>query len=568
MSETINGARTMFKTGQMIGEKYVIERLLGEGGMGAVYVARHDVLGRMVAIKTLHPEHARSSEMSQRFIREAKAASRIRHEHIVDVLDIDMTQDGILYIVMELLGGESLAQRLQRTGRLPIPKVAEICGQILLGLRKAHASGIIHRDIKPENVFLTTLAGRRDFVKILDFGISKFTDPSSTGAGMMDLTRTGMMIGTPVYMSPEQARGEKVDHRIDIYAAGVILYEMVTGALPHEASNVQALAFKVATEEPTAPRAVFPDIPPELEAVILKAMARKPDQRFYSAAEFFVRLKPFGARDYSEEKSTDAGWAAAPEAKPGPTVQETLSATSDSSSAVFPDRPKKRWLAPVIAAALIIAAVAGALLVWKLPGGENREKEAMESTRIDILPGKRGASPTAPPEKKSYSLRVTARPPAAAISLDGALLQGNPAEVRIPAGEDHLVSAQAEGFETRQMRVNLTQDRDLSFDLIPLKETSPLKEKDETQMGKKAAAGRTKETAAVSPVPAPPKPSAVIIEPVPEPATASKPPEKKTKKKIISDEWEDTEKSAGAKPKPKPKPGKKIIKDTWDDIEG
>ena len=565
----------------------MIERLLGEGGMGAVFVGRHDVLGRMVAIKVLLQEHVRNSEMAKRFIREAKAASRIRHDHIVDVLDIDATQDGLMYIVMELLEGESLAQRLQSTGRLPATKAAEICGQILLGLRKAHASGIIHRDIKPENIFLTTLAGRRDFVKILDFGISKFMDPSSTGAGGMDLTRTGMMIGTPLYMSPEQARGEKVDHRIDIYATGVILYEMVTGALPHEASNPQALAFKVATREPTAPRAVFPDISPELEAVILKAMARKPDKRFYSADEFFMRLKPFGARDFSDENRTEAELATSDavveaavaaveaEAKPAPTVQETHSATSATSSTVFPESPKKRWLAAVIAAGLIMAAVTGALLFWKLPGGENRKQETMESTRIDILPEKKGASPTAQELKKSFLLGITVKPTAAAVRLDGALLQGNPAEVSIPGREDHLISAQAEGFETQKMVINLIQDREVSFDLVPLKQTPALEEKDEKKKGKEAAAGKTKETAAASPVPAPPKPTAKIIEPAAAPAPAPKLQDKKDNKKkagkkIISDEWDDIEKSTGskAKPKPKPKPGKKTIKDTWDDIEG
>ncbi|MFH1434077.1 MAG: serine/threonine-protein kinase [Pseudomonadota bacterium] len=279
----------MLKPGHILDGKYSIESLLGEGGMGAVFVARHTVIGRRVAIKVLHPHFAGDHEVVARFVREAKATVIIAHENIIEVTDVGRTDEGYPYLVMQLLEGETLAQRLDKEGKLSCDEARSICVQILSALGVAHAKGIVHRDLKPENIFLTTISGKRDFVKILDFGISKFIESvQGVQAGM---TRTGSILGTPHYMAPEQARGEKVDHRIDIYAVGVMLYQMTTGRLPYDAPNTNALLLKIMIAEAVPPRKICPEIPRDMDAVILKSTARSPDERFFSAPEFLAHLE-------------------------------------------------------------------------------------------------------------------------------------------------------------------------------------------------------------------------------------------------------------------------------------
>ncbi|MBI5487111.1 MAG: protein kinase [Deltaproteobacteria bacterium] len=270
------------KVGQILDEKYRIVRLVGEGGMGAVYEAEHTFLGKHVAIKVLSPEFAHKKEAVKRFYREAQAAARIGHENICEVIDVGQTVQSP-YIVMQLLEGRSLARVIVESAPLPVGRAVDIAQQALEALAVAHATGIVHRDLKPDNIFLTKVAGRGDFVKLLDFGISKVR-ASDTGT---KLTQEGSVLGTPQYMSPEQARGKiDVDGRADIWAVGVIIFEMLTGRIPFEGANYNQVIFNVVSEPIPRLRALREGITPELEAVVMRALERDLDRRYPMALHF------------------------------------------------------------------------------------------------------------------------------------------------------------------------------------------------------------------------------------------------------------------------------------------
>ncbi|HEX4338161.1 MAG TPA: protein kinase [Polyangiaceae bacterium] len=273
-------------TGDVIDGKYRIVRLIGEGGMGAVYEGENIRIHRTVAIKVLHAGVAENQDAVQRFEREAQAAGRIGSEHIVEVLDLGNLPDGDRFMVMEFMDGDSLSARIQKRGRLTAQETYPVARQILEGLAAAHGAGIIHRDLKPDNVFLLKRrGGHADFVKLLDFGISKFS--ALSGESGFSMTRTGAVMGTPYYMSPEQAKGAKgMDHRADLYAVGVILYECVTGRVPFNADTFNELLFKIVLETPQPIEQVIPDSDPSFNLIIQKAMAREPAVRYQTSHEF------------------------------------------------------------------------------------------------------------------------------------------------------------------------------------------------------------------------------------------------------------------------------------------
>jgi serine/threonine-protein kinase len=280
------------RPGLVLEHKYRIKRHLADGGMGAVYEGEHVELGRRVAVKVLHPEFARNPDFVARFRKEAQAASAIGHQHIVDILDLGSTGGGA-FIVMELLVGQNLADRMVALGgRFPVGRAAHVIHQVLEAVAATHRRGIVHRDLKPENVFLVQRGTDPDFVKVLDFGIAKaLVDHSGQGPGGK-MGTTGQVLGTPYYMAPEQTRGAATDHRVDIYAAGALLYQLVTGQLPFTAPNVNALLFEIAGGNLRPPLALVPDLPPALDAAIRKAMALSPDDRFASAELFAAAVAP------------------------------------------------------------------------------------------------------------------------------------------------------------------------------------------------------------------------------------------------------------------------------------
>lgn len=259
--------------GTVLAGTYRVVRRIATGGMGRIYEADHVRLDRRFAIKVIHDAFARNDAAVARFRREAAAAARIRSDHVVDVIDVLVVEDGRPCIVTELLAGEDLQRRLDRVGRLPADRAIEIARQVCRGLAAAHAVGVIHRDLKPSNVFLTAGADGREAAKILDFGVAKLRDAP-------DLTRTGALVGTPSYMAPEQARGAaRADERADVYGVGAVLYRCVTGRPPYAGNDAAATVARVLSEEPERPRAIVKELDETLEAVLQRAMARDPRAR-------------------------------------------------------------------------------------------------------------------------------------------------------------------------------------------------------------------------------------------------------------------------------------------------
>ncbi len=274
--------------GTLMDGRYQIERLIGAGGMGEVYEATHVAIGRRVAIKCLRSTHKGSDEAVQRFQREAQLAGSIGHDNICEVTDVGTAPHGAPYLVMPLLKGASLADLFAGSKPMAVARLVDILSQTLSALQAAHDERIIHRDLKPENIFVTKLGDREDFAKLLDFGISKIVDQDSVS----NFTRTGTVVGTPNYMSPEQARGAKsIDHRVDIYAVGVILYEGLTGTVPFRGDSYNEVMFKIVSEPFTAPSKINPSISSGLERLVLKAMSRHPSDRFNSADEMRAALE-------------------------------------------------------------------------------------------------------------------------------------------------------------------------------------------------------------------------------------------------------------------------------------
>jgi serine/threonine protein kinase len=267
--------------GRVIGDRYRVTELIGEGGMGEVYEAQNLAIGRMVAVKVLHPKRAQDREAISRLRHEARVAGTLGHPNICAVYDLGRLDDGSPYLVMERLHGETLAQRLEREGALSVEDLIEVILQVLSALVAAHQQGIIHRDLKPDNIFLSRREGMSPVPKLLDFGISKSEDLEDSMAEPM-----GDPVGTPYYMAPEQARGERnVDLRVDLWAIGVILHECLTGQRPFEAKNYNALLVAILTAKPPSVDVLKPGIPPGLVRIVDKAMAKDPNARFQSAKE-------------------------------------------------------------------------------------------------------------------------------------------------------------------------------------------------------------------------------------------------------------------------------------------
>jgi serine/threonine protein kinase len=270
--------------GETLGGKYRLLRVIGEGAMGRVYEAQHAVVGRRFAVKVLQAELAREPALLERFHREARAAGALESENLASIVDFGHTADDLPYIVMELLVGEDLSKLIEREGPLPVPRVVSLGVQTCRGLAAAHNAGIVHRDLKPANLFITRRGDGADLVKILDFGIAKLE--SAPEVEQLNLTRTGSTMGTPLYMSPEQARGEKeLDHRADIYATAVILYEALSGQMPHQGDSYNALLHHILTQPAPPLTSLRPGIPAAVAEAIHAALSPNRDERPQSAME-------------------------------------------------------------------------------------------------------------------------------------------------------------------------------------------------------------------------------------------------------------------------------------------
>jgi len=393
----------MVEPGQVLDGKYRIIRLIGEGGMGAVFEGENVRISRRVAIKVLHGAALSNAETVQRFEREAQAAGRIGSEHILEILDLGVLPDGERYMVMEYLAGDSLSARIRKLGRMTPEQIVPLVRQALVGLGAAHTAGIVHRDLKPDNIFvLNERSGIRDYVKIIDFGISKF----NVLGGDMSMTRTGAVMGTPFYMSPEQAKGSGgVDARTDLYAMGVILYEAVTGEVPFTANTFNELMFKIVLSDPTPLAQVVPDINPAFAALVSKAMTREAAQRFGSAEEMIRALDELGlgARTGADATRPSPGYETRPEPRAG--LASTSGASTQGSFATsqqgLPPAKSNKSALGVVAVAAVLVLGGGAFGLMKVMDG----KKTDQGTGAQPAANAAVTAPTAP-------AAATAAPPA------------------------------------------------------------------------------------------------------------------------------------------------------------
>jgi serine/threonine-protein kinase len=402
------------QVGDILGGKYRIDHVLGRGGMGIVFAATHLELEQKVAVKCLLAAALWSPEIVERFAREAKAAARVQGEHVARVIDVGRFEDGTPFMVMEHLAGRDLAREIEARGALPVQEAIHYVLQASEAIARAHQVQIVHRDLKPANLFLAETPGRRPSVKVLDFGISKVI-----GATSSPLTATSTLLGTPHYMSPEQLRSSKmVDFRCDVWALGVILYELIVGERPFGGDATAEIMLNVVENRPVPPREKRADIPPGVEEAILRCMSTSPDDRYGSVAELAVALQPFaeeGDRETVLAISRVAGRevglmpassrrdVAPASAGQGGTPSESIGGSLATNLTVAQDAPpaakRTPWLVPAAGAAGI-AAVAAAVLVLQ---GRSTAVTPSPSTSAS-------APPTAPSAAAAASPPLTDRP--------------------------------------------------------------------------------------------------------------------------------------------------------------
>jgi serine/threonine-protein kinase len=371
--------------GRTIAGKYCLESLVGQGAMGEVYRARQTTLGTTLAIKVLHRQLAGEPMFAARFLREAQAASRVDHPSSMRVIDFGEEPDGLLYIAMEYVNGKTLAKIIEEESPLPVARIVDIACQALAALAVAHDLGVIHRDLKPENIMIQggqDDEGRtHDIVKVCDFGVAKLLEGGSRGPSV---TAEGVVVGTPEYMSPEQARGEAADARSDIYAMGVLLFHMMTGKVPFDSSTAFGTAFMHVNDEPTRPRLLNPSVDARLEAICLHAMRKRREDRYASARELRGELRALLGHDdaYSQEES-------AMESKPltGGLLQQIEA------------RPRRTGL--VMAGVVLAAsAVAASILIPRTgASGASGANEPVQTATIasGVMAARTPAGPTAMP---------------------------------------------------------------------------------------------------------------------------------------------------------------------------
>ena len=559
--------------GTIIGGRYRATEIIGQGGFGAVYKCTHVATGDTLALKVLRTDVEGNADVIARFRQEAKATSRLKHPNTVRVFDFGQMDDGNLFLAMEFLEGRTLTDVMRQDSPLEPKRLVKIALQVLKSLSEAHSRGLVHRDLKPDNIFVQNIHGEPDFVRVLDFGIAK-----SLSAEKEDITSTGAVIGTPKYMSPEQARGQSVDQRTDIYSLGVIIYEGLTGTPPFLADTPLAMILRRVTEEP--PRVhdcLVKPAPAGLCDAVLRSMSRDPAKRYETADEFAAALEggldsplvevatggstaAYSASEiggvtgdddtaaYDASEISDSSQVAVVTTSQGVDIDDaTTEATAEQLAEAMaagaadgsedltvaelnPDRdwsavggaqdavatkPKSKLLPAAIAVVLLAGAIGGAFFMSTLDSGTKARKAVKPAA-----PAVKAAAKPAAPKPKPALLNFNRQPKIARVEVDGLMVVSEPHEVKPGV---HTVSATAVGFKHFETKI-------------------------------KVGPGTTSVDIRMEPLP---KPEPVKVAPTPQPTpTAPKPRKAKSTKRIKRHKAKPAVESK-PKPKPKPKPKRK-----------
>jgi eukaryotic-like serine/threonine-protein kinase len=457
--------------GQVIDGRYQVESKLGEGGMGIVYLAKHQVLGKKLALKVLRGEMARDADVVRRFVQEAQTASSIGHPNIVDISDFGRLPDGAVYFVMEYLDGEALSDIIVRGGSIPMAEAVAIIRQIASALGAAHARGIVHRDLKPDNVIVLRRGGD-PVVKVLDFGIAK------VGGAGAKITRTGVVFGTPHYMSPEQASGQTVDGRTDIYALGVIMYEMFTGKVPFDADTFMGILSKHMFEPPVRPSELESSRSlGAIEGVILRALSKKAEDRHPDMDALMADLSAVqmgGEIAVGGRSGPGAPTGLANHLEPPSRTEMKLA----SATLALPQRRGPLFALVGVAAVVLAMGVVGA--VFALRGGDDAAAQAGGSGEevAEVARSAAESSEEAPsdlpggvePPAEPVEVEVTSTPGGAKLFLEGALVGNTPVRVPRPeAGQAYRAVLRHRGYQERAFELTATSPPTMALDLEPQK---------------------------------------------------------------------------------------------------
>ncbi len=451
--------------GQVLDARYRIDSVLGEGGMGIVYKAVHTALNKPLAIKVLRSEVSKNEQIVARFKQEAQSASQIGNQHIIDISDFGMLPDGSTYFVMEFLNGRSLTAALEQERFTP-ERTIHIAKQLCKALGAAHEIGIVHRDMKPDNVQLVERGDDDDFVKVLDFGIAK------VGGTQSKLTQAGQVFGTPHYMSPEQCAGTAVDHRTDIYAVGVILYEMATGKVPFDADHLMGILTKHLYENPIPPHELPPpvNVPPALEAVILKCLAKKPEQRYASMSELLEDLDAL-ERGLTPKAVVDHVARNTMAAQGGGTGLELDAPGRVTVGLGQPTIPGRKPLLPLAIGALVVLGlgIGGFALLGRSSSSDaNVVKPADQGAAAPQpaapapapAPAPQPEPPAAPPVAPPAQVTISSSPAGAEVYRDDALLGNTPVTLDKPKAGEHVeLELRLSGYQSKSFSITkMTED--------------------------------------------------------------------------------------------------------------
>jgi hypothetical protein len=483
--------------GGTLGGKYRVLHQIGRGGMGVVYEAEHVGLGKRVAIKLMLEKYVSDSEATARFHREALAAGRIGNPHIIEIFDIGTAPDGRSFVVMELLNGFPLSKVIEMGGAMPTWRAVQIMRQVLRAVGAAHAKGIIHRDLKPDNIFLVNQSEDHDFVKLLDFGISKVVSLEEQ-VSITKLTTTGVVMGTPLYMAPEQALGNPIERYADLYACGVIFYEMLAGHPPFQGPTYAVLVAKLLTEPPPPLDQLRPGLPPSLVRAIHRALEKEPRDRFDSAEQFAAALPSASTPSSLELAGTLDGAHAAAMSAPG-------------------SRPGRFRNVAIAAVAFTLAAAATAVVLVV-----TNDDDAAPAPAALTAPAEAPATPATPGQKQPAEpaaaaphrdqtaprapvstglLDVRSTPDGASLTIDGTPRGSTPITVALEPGR-HEVRIELEGYAAVTTATDVRANERTSV-LVPLPAAPPPAKGAGTQRAVKPSKPAVRGDSKPSPKPAP-----------------------------------------------------------------